>query len=197
MSTESIAIHPKTGYVWVSADRRSLRDTVNNRAWTANTFYAYNPATKTVVDSFNVAAWDPSGTGPLPRGIAFSPSGDTVYVGHFDVGTVPAVARFIKNFGAGVIRDPGAVPTGYTLEQNFPNPFNPSTEIKFSIAKSGMTSLRVFDVLGRQVADLVHSDLAPGTYRATFDASRLSSGTYIYELRSGDTRLVKKMMLMK
>jgi hypothetical protein len=192
-STESIAIHPKTGYVWMSADRRSTTPT--NGSWNANTFYAWNPATKTIVDSFQVTAWDRSGTGPLPRGIAFSPTGDTVYVGHFDTG-LPIVVRFIKNKASSVERS-NVVPTDYTLSQNYPNPFNPSTQISFSITKNGATTLKVYDMMGREVSTLVNEMLAPGTYSVKFEATSLSSGTYLYVLTSGGARLTNKMLLLK
>jgi hypothetical protein len=194
-SVESIAIHPKTGYVWMSADRRSATPT--NGSWNANTFYAWDPVTKAVVDSFQVTAWDQSATGPLPRGIAFSPTGDTVYVAHFDVATLPAVVRFVKNKAVSVERNDSGIPTGYELSQNYPNPFNPSTQIRFSIAKTGMTTLKVYDVMGREVSTLVNESLNPGTYNVQFDASNLSSGTYLYVMTSGSTRLTNKMVLVK
>jgi hypothetical protein len=192
VSVECAAIHPKTGYLWFSCDRRTTA-----LGWNANTYYAWNPATKAIVDSFQVKAWDQSGTGPLPRGIAFSPTGDTVYVAHFDVPTVPAIARFIKNKAVSVERVNDAIPTDYTLSQNYPNPFNPSTQIRFTITQPGTTTLRVYDVMGREVATLVNEHLNSGAYTTTFDASHLSSGTYMYVLTSGTVRLTNKMVLMK
>jgi len=100
-SVECIAIYPTTGYIWFSNDRRRT-----DYRYRPNRFYGYNPATRAIVDSFTVSVWDTSSTGPLPRGLAFSPTGDTVYVGHFDVSTLPAVVRFIRNFGVSVERDP-------------------------------------------------------------------------------------------
>jgi sugar lactone lactonase YvrE len=199
MSSEAIAVHPTTGYVWASADRRSSKDSISTvkRKWTPNTYYAYNPTTKAIVDSFNVAAWDPGSTGPLPRGIAFSPTGDTVYVAHFDVPTVPAVARFVRVLTSVERLDEPTVPSGYVLEQNFPNPFNPETEIHFKIAETGATTLRVYDVLGREVISLVDEVLSPGSYKARFNAAHLTSGTYVYVLTSGEVRISKKMMLLK
>jgi len=89
------------------------------------------------------------------------------------------------------------IPSGYTLSQNFPNPFNPSTEIHFTVAKGGITTLIVYDMLGREVATLVNENLAPGTYKSKFDASKLSSGSYIYTLTSGNFRMSQKMLLLK
>lgn len=90
-----------------------------------------------------------------------------------------------------------AVPEGYALAQNFPNPFNPSTKISFSVAKGGMTTIRVYDLLGREVATLVNEYLDPGTYWTQFDASRFGSGTYVYTLSSGSYQVSKKMLLLK
>ena len=89
------------------------------------------------------------------------------------------------------------LPTSYSLEQNYPNPFNPTTQIKYSIAKPGVVTLRVYDVLGRQVAELVNKQQEAGNYVVNFDASRLSSGVYIYKIESGSFNSVKKMMLVK
>ena len=89
------------------------------------------------------------------------------------------------------------IPSGYTLSQNYPNPFNPSTEIQFTLTSGGYTTLKVYDMLGKEVATLVNENLNPGTYKTKFDASRLASGTYVYTLTSNGTRLNNKMLLMK
>ncbi|MCR9131822.1 MAG: alpha-amylase family glycosyl hydrolase [bacterium] len=88
-------------------------------------------------------------------------------------------------------------PTAYNLYQNYPNPFNPSTNITFDVAKSGFVSLEVFNMLGQKVADLVQEPKVAGSYTVSFDASGLSSGVYIYRLRSGNVVKTQKMMLLK
>jgi hypothetical protein len=88
-------------------------------------------------------------------------------------------------------------PRGYSLDQNFPNPFNPSTEIRFSIAQAGPVRLTVFNLLGQEVAQLVNDYRNAGSYAATFDASALASGTYIYKLTAGGFTAVHKLMLLK
>ena len=85
----------------------------------------------------------------------------------------------------------------YRLYQNFPNPFNPSTTIKYSIAKSGFVSLKVFDVTGREVVALVNSVLKSGTYDTIFNADKLTSGVYYYQLSSEDFCETRKMLLIK
>jgi hypothetical protein len=89
------------------------------------------------------------------------------------------------------------VPTDYALEQNFPNPFNPSTTIKFSIPEAGMVMLTVYNLLGQEVTTLVEKQKQAGSYTELFDASGLNSGVYFYELRVNDFVLTKKMQVLK
>ncbi|NUN69914.1 MAG: CHRD domain-containing protein [Bacteroidetes bacterium] len=97
----------------------------------------------------------------------------------------------------GVQRMTERVPASFTLQQNFPNPFNPSTVIRFALTSDAFTSLHVYDVTGRQVAELIARTLSKGTYEVPFDASQLSSGVYFYRLTSGGMVQTRKMMLMK
>jgi hypothetical protein len=88
-------------------------------------------------------------------------------------------------------------PETFFLAQNYPNPFNPTTNIKFSVAKDGFVSLKVFNALGKEVKTLISKNLVAGQYDTNFDASELTSGVYIYQL-SADNRIEsKKMMLLK
>jgi hypothetical protein len=89
------------------------------------------------------------------------------------------------------------VPKGFILQQNYPNPFNPSTNIEYRVTKSGFVTLKVFDVLGREVATLVNGELQPGSYQATFDAAHLASGVYLYQLKAGDFIQTQRMVLAK
>ncbi len=90
-----------------------------------------------------------------------------------------------------------SVASEYRLEQNYPNPFNPSTQITFTLAKSGIVKLAVYNILGQQVATLVNGTRNAGPQAVTFNASSLSSGVYFYKLEAGGTVLAKKMMLLK
>ena len=87
--------------------------------------------------------------------------------------------------------------TDYILNQNYPNPFNPTTNIKFSIVDAGRYMLKVYNILGQEVATLMNDQLNPGNHIVTFDASKLASGIYIYQLSGNNINLVKKMLLMK
>lgn len=85
----------------------------------------------------------------------------------------------------------------FELSQNYPNPFNPSTVIKYSIAKSGLVSLKVYDVLGKEIATLVSEVKQAGKYSVEFNAKNLPSGIYFYKLISGSSEVIKKMCLVK
>jgi hypothetical protein len=89
------------------------------------------------------------------------------------------------------------IPTSYNLEQNFPNPFNPSTTIKFSLPEAADVNLSIFNALGQKVAELVNSNLEAGRYTYQWDAGNIASGIYIFQLRSDKFVSVKKMLLLK
>jgi hypothetical protein len=99
--------------------------------------------------------------------------------------------------GATNVRQDEAVARIFELSQNYPNPFNPTTNIKFSIPQSGMVSLKLFDILGREVMTVMNQFQEAGSYTATLDASKLATGMYMYKLESGSFSSVKKMMLIK
>jgi hypothetical protein len=88
-------------------------------------------------------------------------------------------------------------PLSYILSQNYPNPFNPSTVINYQIAKAGNVTLKIYDVLGREVSTLVNEEKPAGSYSYSFNASTLSSGVYFYQIRSGSYISTKKMLLLK
>jgi len=89
------------------------------------------------------------------------------------------------------------VPSNFQLDQNYPNPFNPSTKISWKSPVSGHQLLKVYDVLGNEVATLVDEEKPAGSYEIEFDASKLSSGTYFYQLRAGSLLETRKMVLLK
>jgi len=90
-----------------------------------------------------------------------------------------------------------ALPMSYSLDNNYPNPFNPTTTIEFSLPKSGLTKLIIFDIMGREAERLVNSRMAVGKYKVTWDASNFASGIYFFRLRSGDFVETRKMVLLK
>src|SRR5690606_16931095 len=90
----------------------------------------------------------------------------------------------------------GAV-ADYSLAQNYPNPFNPTTKINYAIKEKGNVELKVFDLLGSEIATLINEEQNPGNYEVFFDASKLSSGVYLYTIKSGNFMQTRKMLLMK
>jgi hypothetical protein len=95
------------------------------------------------------------------------------------------------------VGDEGNVPLRFDLAQNYPNPFNPSTNIQYSLSKSGPVTLKIFNLLGQEVSTLVNTTMAAGTYTVRWDASKFSTGVYIYRLTQNDKVLSQKLMLIK
>lgn len=91
----------------------------------------------------------------------------------------------------------GITPNKFALHQNYPNPFNPVTKINFDIPKAGFTTLKIYDITGAEVTSLVSQDLTAGSYSVSFDASKLSSGIYMYRLESNGNIQTEKMSLVK
>jgi len=89
------------------------------------------------------------------------------------------------------------MPQMFALKQNYPNPFNPSTVINYQLPMNSLVTLKVFDILGREVATLVNEVIEAGSYNAQFDGSKLSSGIYFYTLNAGEFSATKKLLLLK
>lgn len=116
--------------------------------------------------------------------LAYTPTGNKVYWDRFSAVT-------------GIIPTGNTVADKYELKQNYPNPFNPTTNISFNIPKNSFVSLKVFDIMGREVAKLVSGNMERGNYSVKFDAKKLSSGVYFYKLDADNFSEVKKMSLIK
>jgi hypothetical protein len=99
--------------------------------------------------------------------------------------------------GTSVEQGEGGLPSSFTLAQNFPNPFNPTTTIRYGLPSEAAVELAVFDMLGRQTALLVREDQGPGYHEARFDATGLASGVYVYRLRAGDFVAAKRLLLVR
>ncbi len=107
---------------------------------------------------------------------------------------IAAGDQTLANVGEEVL---STIPKDFELKQNYPNPFNPGTSIEYSLLKSSNVSLKVYNLLGVEVASLVDGYKSAGSYRINFDASDLSSGVYIYKLKANGKTLSKKMLLTK
>ena len=108
-----------------------------------------------------------------------------------------AFAAVVDIYGSMENDDAENEPNEFSLEQNYPNPFNPSTKIKYSVNSTQNVSLKVYDVLGNEIATLVNEEREPGAYEVEFNRSDLSSGIYFYQLKAGKFLETKKMILLK
>ncbi len=199
--SESLLYQTATGYLWASAG--SYNDLPNRfpgvvSDWKPNSWYAYDVANKKVVDRIDWQFNTPNNVNERPRGIAFSPDGKTAYVTCFGASTYPAVQKFVKA-GVGVDDKESNwvhVET-FQLFQNYPNPFNPQTTIPFDLKNPGQVQVKVFDMMGREVATLVDRVMPAGSHNLVFDAKGLATGTYYYRLVFGGQMLTKRMLFVK
>jgi hypothetical protein len=123
--------------------------------------------------------------------------------------TISSTNLFAGTVGSGVWRRPllemitsvedhsSEIPFQFTLEQNFPNPFNPSTKIRYSVPQSSNVIIKVFDILGNEIETLVNEEKPVGTYEISWYAANLPSGVYFYTINAGSFRVTKKMILLK
>ena len=114
---------------------------------------------------------------------------------YMNIGTVEGITAIAPGFGSG--ESGNSVPDKFVLSQNYPNPFNPSTVIRFGLPEQENITLIIYNILGERVATLINGELSAGYHSITFDASKLASGIYIYQLRGFHVNITKKMMLTK
>ena len=102
-----------------------------------------------------------------------------------------------EHFMATSVNNSITIAPAFELSQNYPNPFNPTTTIKFSLSQPCLTTLKIYDIVGKEIVTLVNEEKSTGAYIVEYDASRLSSGIYFYQLQAGDFTETKKMILMR
>ena len=125
-------------------------------------------------------------------------NGEVMYEALPNVGTTDRGDIILKQSGVLPVElTSGKIPNGINLEQNYPNPFNPVTKITYTIPELSFITLKVYDVLGKEVLTLVGEEKGAGTYAIDFDGSELTSGIYFYKLQAGNFVETKKMVLMK
>lgn len=140
------------------------------------------------------ASWILDNPGGSTLNAVYAVHGDTA----FSVGSTGSVHKYAEGL-SGLPTWTGEIPLNYTLSQNYPNPFNPTTTIKFGLPKAGLVSLKIFDVLGREVDVVLNNvPLNAGTVTYDFDGTDFASGVYFYSLYVNDDRIdTKKMVLLK
>ena len=199
-----------SGTAWLQTGSFSNRIFTTNSAVMLNNPFNLYPLPAPPANNINF--WMPAGGSPALTGASFSDPllngfEQTTYVGAFGsdnwtAGWANFNPQMYSPSPIGIKQISTEVPGTFSLTQNYPNPFNPATMIKFSIPQTGFTSLRVYDMLGREVAEIVNDNLQAGTFEVNFDASNLSSGTYFYKLSVNTSQGVnwtetKKMVLVK
>lgn len=146
----------------------------------------------------------PSASGPAASG-AVAPTDPffttVTYRGAFEPNTPLWISGWTALSSTGVtnVRESyqDNLPVSFNVSQNYPNPFNPSTKIVYTVAEPSNINLAVYNILGQQVAQLANGFKNVGTYEVTFDAEELASGLYLYTFEAGNTRITKKMTLLK
>ena len=128
--------------------------------------------------------------------ISLSSEGTLIDGGPYDNNGTGAI-WFFHNPSIGITPISTLVPAAFSLSQNYPNPFNPSTNIRYDLPKNGFVKLVVFDELGREIETLVNESQTAGTYEATFNSSKYSSGVYFYKLTTDNFTETKKMLMIK
>ncbi len=189
-----------------------LDNTVHTLHFADNTLYAggafQNSGVTEIsgVASWNGTSWEALGSGLTGTGtqiigtLSVTQDNQLVVGGNFsEVGHKPASAISMYDLDEPTVSNETEteVASDFTLEQNYPNPFNPSTNITYKVPSQSPVTLKVYNMLGQEVATLVNSVKTAGSHTVSFDASQLSSGMYIYRLTSASTSITKKMMLLK
>ena len=168
---------PDEVYVYRPGGTDSTNGTPDSAGFSANS------GRTSISDSTNPSSFLSNG---LPGGLRIT-----------DVGFMGDTIGFTVELPTSAVDRSTESPRAFFLGQNYPNPFNPTTKIQFTIDNRQLTIVKVFDVLGRDVATLVHEVKQPGTYTVEFDGSNLASGVYFYRLTAGDFVQTKRLLLLK
>ncbi len=148
-----------------------------------------------------------------PAGVRYDPENDGTPMGslgvheHWNNATAMQYSRNLGTGGGiellklssfvGIAEGDGVTPEAYVLEQNYPNPFNPTTAISYQLTANSFVALRVYDVIGKEVATLVDEEQNAGSYTVSFNASNLPSGVYFYRLTTEGFTRTRKMLLTR
>jgi hypothetical protein len=182
----------------------AVYDTLQDGTFSATVSFAYDPASDfPAAPGFNEDSLVVAGLNPLSEELEALPSTlnkatrtiTTAYTKFFDTYVVASKSTVIITEVSS--RPNTGVPEHFALEQNYPNPFNPVTSIQYAVGRDRFVSLKVYDILGREMATLVNERKPAGKYRMSFDANGLPSGVYFIKMRAGEFAATKKMLLMR
>lgn len=146
--------------------------------------------------------WDPSFVGDstkihIKTGNTFSEIQGILYYSFSYYKLCPRKADDFMGLVTAIKNNTRNTPARFELTQNYPNPFNPTTTISYTLPKESFVTLRIYNILGQQISNLVNQNQMAGTYKVNFNASNLSSGVYFYTIQAGNFRQIKKMVLLK
>jgi len=202
LSNQSAIILKTTdgGWNWISqisgifGNLTSVYFVASNTGWVVGQEVS-NQSTRILKTTDGGTNWtsQTSGTTALLRSVYFTDNNTGWVVGNSGtiLKTTTGGVTFIEE------QEINEIPAAYSVTQNFPNPFNPTTKITFSIPELSFITLKVFDVLGNEIITLFNEEKPAGTYEVEFDGSELTSGIYFYQLQAGSFVKTKKMVLMK
>ncbi len=193
-----------------------LRSTNWGKTWTANVQYltsehlrsidAFGPKVTVCGDNGKIMTSNNSGfffmdqlnaQGRHLYGVSLREFNVGVAVGEIGSATYAPLFFTAMNGIVGITQTGSEIPNAYSLSQNFPNPFNPVTKINFALPKQGLVTLKVYDMLGREVSTLVNEVKSAGNYTVDFNGSQLTSGVYFYKIQANGFTDIKKMTLIK
>ena len=181
----------------------------DGKSWAADTFSIQNINCFAVVNDQLLAGTDDNGIylssnngltwTSLSSGIPGNTRVWSLSVSSYDIfaGTDKGVWRLPLSEIITTVKNKTELSKNFTLEQNYPNPFNPTTVIRYQLPENGRVTLKIYDLLGREINTLVNEEKIPGNYTVQFDGSKLSSGVYFYQIQTEKFRSVKKMLLIK
>ncbi|MFA7360925.1 MAG: T9SS type A sorting domain-containing protein [Candidatus Kapaibacterium sp.] len=189
----ALNVTTNSGTNW-SALASPLATSVGGITGTGNEWWVAPQSTAIYYSSNNGTVWSTAYTAPdgLYRHITKARTGNTIWA----VRSNGKISRYGTPI-TGITVVGSEIPSSYAVSQNFPNPFNPTTKINFALPKSGLVTMKVYDILGKEVATLVNEVKNAGSYTVDFNASNLTSGMYFYKVSVNGFSEVKKMMLIK
>jgi len=164
---------------------------------TTRTFMWINPDPSTTPDtnSADVKRYTALGTGIIGAGIEFG-GADTMELSFDEIRLGTSFAD-VSSAITRVLQNSHMTPAEFALSQNYPNPFNPTTKMEYSVSRSSFVTLKMYNILGQEVATLFSGMQNAGSYVAAFDGTRFASGVYFYRLQAGNVAITKNMVLMK
>ena len=197
--------------VWSKDDNRQVNLMFRDRMQTEtdNPFWAWNPVNRmhaiivnSAYDNVNAITTTPGPLNALATWVLVFYGtnytvGDQVEVDYANPIQIGSDKYTFTPTNVTGINGTNSAPLNFMLSQNYPNPFNPSTTIIYSVPRTSLVSLKIYDMLGREVRTLINEYKSPGSYNIVFNAHGLSSGVYFYRLTAGNYSDVKKLILIK